>query len=706
MSKSKTPKKPRRILRKVGITLGVLATFLLLFVVAFVFNPLEGTVRDVRDLVPRGVDFFVRKVNLAADFAEFPEPRFWSDFAASSSWQAFERGPLVTDLRRDGLDRALQQARDGLQQLRAGSAGFIDVLRDCIGTEVVVAGYELDYSKTPPAPLATPQWALYTRVTWRIKAIHGLLRWGVVQSQVQQPGVELYNDGEFIVVKAQGHSGPFYIGRHLDCLMIASDKPILERTQALIDGSLSEEPFGQMASYGAGVSERVRRWIGQNDAESANALEFYVAPNSFDGFRRKAATWPNAANPDSMNERVLASFLKLGGWNSLAGALLFHERRLSFTGEVVLNSNEHTPFQGNFFRAEKQQRRQWLDPFLAMVPESACAAAALRMPVNEFLQTMFGALEPDLKELLDNGMRRSTYQGTQLLGTRDLIDRLKGAFLPRTGFVFRRNVPDTERDPKTGELQVPVTALSPMPQVAWVFWLRDGSAPMLEEFVKMLRDSPQTFGFVKAYHLTVAQTLVEKVTELTNPQIPATGEIAFIVFREFVVMSNSGPLIKDILKTRNAYENARSIRSLPEFAEFDKDLVNEPNGFIWLYGPRLELVFDDYRAQIDMVSAAPNPDWMASARPAAEDHVRRQKYPQYGSKASMPRALVEGEFNDAVRERLQELWTKERTNFSAEDRAGIEQMKAMAQMVRAAYLQVELEPNYMRFQGRALFSFR
>jgi hypothetical protein len=149
------------------------------------------------------------------------------------------------------------------------------------------------------------------------------------------------------------------------------------------------------------------------------------------------------------------------------------------------------------------------------------------MPAGEFLHAMFDALEQDEKTLINDSLRRVTFNNQQLNDVRDLIDKLRIAFRSRTGFVFRKNTPDTSRD-EEGNLTVPVVAKSPMPQVAWVFWLRDGGQPLVEELVRMLSTYHSTFGFKKVWHLKVqfgGSELPEPVTEFTNPQIPATGEI-------------------------------------------------------------------------------------------------------------------------------------------------------------------------------------
>ncbi|MBL9076834.1 MAG: hypothetical protein JNL08_04980 [Planctomycetes bacterium] len=701
------PKRRRRILRTVGIVAGALVVFLLLFVVAFVFNPLEGSLPELRDVVPRGVNFFVRKQRLADDFATFPEPRFWAELADARAYPDLMQTRAVQELKRGGLERALQEAGDTFQRVRQDSGGWLDVMRDLIGTELIVAGYEIDYTQQPPKPLAQPWWCVYTRVSWRVRAADGLARFGFVQEQLRQNGVDVTEQDGMLVAKVPGVPTPIYVKRHLDALMVANHTLLLEQSQRLIDGNRDEEPIGQMPAYTDGAVQRIEQWAEKRGVEVPNVLEFVVEPNAFDGFARFATGWPNPQNKDSMNERVLASFVNLKGWQQVTGGLLFGPEGLTVTGQVGLNSKQHTGFQSSFYRAEQQRREEWLDPFLAMVPESACAAAALRMPAGEFLYAMFDALDQAERDLINDGMKRAVFQGTQLTDTRELIEKLKVAFLPRTGFVFRRNVPDTDRD-EQGNLKVPVTARSPMPQVAWVFWLRPNTNQLVDDFVGMLRSHFQTFGFRRVYYLRVPHAsgmFAEPVSEFTHPAIPATGSIAMIVFRDFFVVSNSGPLVRDILRTRYpALSGARSMRELPEFRAWQDTMPAELNGVVWLRGETLVPVLDDYLQFADAASEMPDPDWLRQVRPTAEDQVRRARYPQFPSVASIPKPMTEpgGEFDQAVVAHMQELWRRERTNFTADDRQQMQQLRSFAGALRAAAVEVELENSYIRFRASVL----
>ena len=702
-------KKKRKLWKTLAIASGVALLLLLLFVVAFVFNPLEGSLVDVRDVVPREVDFFLRKTHLTADFAgadgrfhlvrdELPAPLFWSTMTDTDAWRAVSKGPLVTGLARD-YTGILRQARDGLLNLQEGSGGMLDLARDLIGSELVMAGYLEDKTKQPFQPLAQPWWCLYARVSWRIRCAWGLANWSLVQNRAREQGVDVTPDGEFLVIKAPGGGGTFYAARRLDCLMIANNKHLLEQSVRLADGNIREEGFGLTARYTEGITNPVARWSEVNSENPQNAFEFSVAPNSIDGFRKLAMTWPNENNKDSMNERVLASFLKLAGWTFASGALLFEPQQasvppqLSLCGRIELNSNLHTKFQAAFYQGEKQPRDQWLDPFLRMVPESACAAACLSVRAGEFLRAMYGALLPTEKSLLNDAMRQCTYSNTSLTGCEDLIDKLAVAFQPRTGFVFRRNV----RDP-----QIAVGSPSPVPQIAWIFWLKQGGRPIVEELVAMLRRHAAVFHFDPVYHLKVEE-LPEPVTEFCEAQIPGTGEIAMIVFSDFFVLSNSGPLSKDIVRAR--YDYVHKLVQSPWFDRVQRELPKELNGFIWLRSENLLPVLDDYRKAAEDTAKDPDPDWMAQRRGEAEQAVLAEKYPNNPTKASLSEEVRQGEFEQAVGAKLREMWTRSSAGASINDLPQIEQWRALARLFDTAYLQVELQNNYIRFQGKVIANF-
>ncbi len=227
----------------------------------------------------------------------------------------------------------------------------------------------------------------------------------------------------------------------------------------------------------------------------------------------------------------------------------------------------------------------------------------------------------------------------------------------------------------------------------------------------MLRTNYSNFRFQNVWHLPVSfgnSRLQEPVTEFTNPLIPGTGELAMIVFGDFFVLSNSGPLVRDILRTHHSRQTgARSLRDTEEWKRFEGDpdrseLASSLNGLVWVDGQKMLPLIDDYVNFAAAASDLPDPAWMMENRPSAEETVRRAQFARYGSKAAMPKAMTDegGEFDVAVTNYLKQQWQQARTNFTAKDRADMQQLRAMAQMLRSASLQLELENNYIRFQAR------
>jgi hypothetical protein len=118
--------------------------------------------------------------------------------------------------------------------------------------------------------------------------------------------------------------------------------------------------------------------------------------------------------------------------------------------------------------------------------------------------------------------------------TADLLRQLAQPLQDRFAVVVRKNEPDPV---------IAVTWPSPMPQVACVFWLRPGAAQApLDAFAAMLSQS-KLFAKVVRMEVTAGQS----VLEFCNPLIPGTGEVALCVGPRWFVVSNSGPLIKDLL---------------------------------------------------------------------------------------------------------------------------------------------------------------
>lgn len=673
----------KKLLKVSAIVLVSLLTIGLLFVVAFIFNPFEGKVSDLRDVVPRAVDFFIRKEALADDFAGFPRPVFWNEFERSSAWQKIKVGPTYQDLqKRHQIERVLTEVREGVEQLSRDTP--LDLLRDVIGSEVEIAG-------SLKAPIEASSWCLYARVSWRTKMAFGLSGYGFVQDQVRQQGIELVTDGDLLKVTPRGAPKPLWTARHLDCVLLGNDQDLVDKSLRLARGESNLDTLGGSSDYRDGVEGRLRAFEAATSTSGrANALEFYLRPEQVFAVTGWDKKWPDANHPESMNQRVLAAFVNLAGWRFASGAFVFEKDSLAVLARVMLNQNEHTPFQSEFFRTEAQRRQEWLDTFLASVPDDACACAAMRMPAGPFLRQMYRSLDKDVRELVDEAIKRTGAYKT----TEELLSQLELALLPRSGFVFRKNTPDP---------QIKVNNPEPLPQIAWVFWLRPtGGKDIVDKFLKVVFEHHRTIFNGPAYKLDI-EGRADKILECTNPNIPATGSLAFLLYDQFLILSNSGPLIRSMIGARDG--RVDSVMTQRELRSALQEMSPAINGLVYARGPELEKVFEAMGDYIDKGGVELDTDFATTYRSEAEAKVLRAKYSQFGSQAGLPANLKE-QFKADVLAELKAMWAKQQGSYSAQDRAMVAELTGWCRTFTAAYLQVELDPQSIRLQGRAILDWK
>ncbi|MEZ5964668.1 MAG: hypothetical protein R3F56_12535 [Planctomycetota bacterium] len=674
----------KKLLKVTAIVALVLVTIGLLFVVAFIFNPFEGKVNDLRDVVPRAVDFFLRKEDLKADFVRFPTAKFWPEFEQSTAWDKIRRGPTYRGLDQAlQLDKTLAQVREAVDQVARDTP--LDLMRDVLGQEIEVAG-----SLTTPVEAST--WCLYARVGWRVKVAFGVAGYGFVRNQFQAQGVVLETDGDLLKVSLRGNPRPLYTARHLDCVMLGNDRALVENSLRLARGESNADTLGGSSDYRDGVDGRLRAFEEAAKIPGrANALEVYLRPEQVFAVTGWDRGWPNPNHPDSMNQRVLAAFVSLAGWRFASGAFVFEPDSLAVLARVMLNQNEHTPFQAEFFRTEAQRRQEWLDPFLTMVPDDTCALAAMRMPAGPFLRQMYRALDNDLRTLFEDVIKRTgVYKSVD-----DLLGQLELAFLPRTGFVFRKNKPVP---------QIVVNEPTPLPQIAWVFWLRTpgGAGIVSRLYDTILKHHRTIFAGGTAYELNI-EGRADKILECTNPNIPATGSMAFLHFDQFFIVSNSGPLIRDMIAARDG--RVGSVLSRREMRTSLEELAPSINGFVYLQGVELERLLTEMDEYVQQDAGEVDLGFKSQYFSQAQSQVFRSKYARYGSQAGLP-AEVKAQFEADVQEQLKAMWAERRGSYTADERAVLAESIGWCRTFAAAYLQVVLDPQSIQLQGRAVLGVR
>jgi len=688
----------KKLLKITGITVGSVIILVLLLVAAFVYNPFEASLPAMKDVVPRNVDFCVRKANLLADFEGredgFPVIPAVKDLFSREAWQQVLSGPAAAKYGLSGLERSLADARRTFQELRNS---HLHLVRDVVGEEVLVAGRFVSRDRA--------KWCAYLSVGWRIRFAYGLLQYGFVQEQLRQNGISLQQVGDdppFYKIRLRGSPQDMYVIRERNCLIVSNDLKLAQDSwECAVGGPNAPEPLTRSSHYIDGVDNAIKAWKKRTEVPDPNTLEIFLRPGQLLPLIPQLRHWPNPKQEDSRNERVAASFVNFNSWRFLSGSLVFESNSLSLLLDLEVDNTRHTKFLKDFFKTERDERSKWMDDFVGMVPANAVAAASLRMPAGGFLHEMYQqGLDSAEKEVLNDTLRQTTvYKDVT-----NLIDKVKLSFLPRVGIVLSKN----ERSATFREL-FPVQEETAMPQWVWVFWVAPGREQPVQEFVNTLKKHMGAFGFTNAHKLPLLRGSSSDVAfEFANPLIPGTGQLAVCTYglgvgrgqAQYFFVGTSGPLIKRMINAR--LDKVRSLRSDPDYQNhFEPELPNAVNGLVWISGKHTQQVLQALLDERQHTGDRPPPEWDLANRPVAERTVFRQKYRPYRRPSAIPRSLRK-RFDDDVTRELDKMWEKKKKSFSAEGRAEMEQWIHLTEALRSFYLQVILDPHSLRLTGRVL----
>jgi hypothetical protein len=234
----------------------------------------------------------------------------------------------------------------------------------------------------------------------------------------------------------------------------------------------------------------------------------------------------------------------------------------------------------------------------------------------------------------------------------------------------------------------------PVPEVAMVFWRKPGAAAApLDRLVKTMR----LCGL--ASRIFMLQSLQDGGTaiEFCNPQIPSTGEIAVDVGPGLFVISNSGPLIRDLIRKRpagdgNGFAAGTEVLNLQEPAKGRGVLVFKTKA--------LESLLAQRDAQVEaLVGAAQDPAWRATQQKQAEASVLKQVFPEVRSAADLTNETR------PVFTRLVDLRLQEWGGLLTEHRARSEQVRGWLKLFPDAAGQVAFDQDSVRLVLEGLLAY-
>lgn len=583
--------------KRIRLLLVVLGLFGFTFYFAFrtfVFDPLEGSIRSIVSVIPRNVDVFLRKTNLRDDFSTFPEPSFFAELGKSGSWDRFLRSTLYQDLQRT------QKIEEKWEELRRQIDALpIDVLGDAIGKELVLV------ARKPENGTQISDFAAFARVSWKIKAGLGLMRYDWIRSKFA-PDLKLQDEGDEIYkLSGGGLSQEVYLWRTKDMLVVGTSIYFPKKAQDLMAAS-GQDSFGLSAKYG----DEMQRYTGQgNELESFVRLEDFVRKN----FGK--ADWPPI--PWGVGGRLAAEFVNPEAFREALSVTRFSEgiwNRTHFT----LDSTPLTDFQKRLFDAQPLNTAKEIFERAKGVPAKTFLFATLACDVVDLFRAIERSLDDSQRRLLNDQIR----QAGPYRDLRQFLDDFGPAFRRNLTLMLRRHdFPRIADDPPNDG----------SPDPAWALALSIKSPEKVAEMITYFIRNKHHFGIENLTHFDARGGF--RATEFWSQLIPATGEIAVLPAGDTFYVSNSPKYLKEILQVSLGSGGAASIANEAGFEASLSEMNPNSNLFFYLNTRRYEEVLKE---QIPFLAQKSFTIDYQGERVRAREKVIREKYSEYRGRAIPP----------------------------------------------------------------------
>ncbi len=679
----------KKLFKILGISIALSLVVSSLGFATFVYNPFEGEFDEIRKAVPLGVDFFVAKKDLGADFSDFPTPNAWEQVEAGTSWQRVRNGAFYKDAARQ-LQPLLDQIDRVESELKTVPVVGLDILTDGIGADLAVAGKRRGGSSDFDL-------CVYSRVSWKIRAAIGLLAYDSVRKSVA--GLTITPEkGAPGVYRLDGNMEPAWLTRVQDLLIAGNSKELVTESRDLATGVSTADAIFQSADYNDLLATPLSDW-GERVGQDPNAITGMVDMAVVRHLAPDFANWPGPGADLPIEGRLMDPFITQSSWRHLWSSVVFDaENALSLIARLRINHGELTEFQKSFHGEKQGSRDDWLRPFLAMVPSTAAFTAAVRIPPTVLLEEMFHALDNDSRELFENAVRSSNIK----TGVRGLIGRIATALQPWVGLVFRNN------NYRELDLEFPVPIKSPAPAVALVFRVMRGQERVVDDFIELFRKSLRfPLGF-SAKELLFKAGLGNEVSikEWGNPQIAGTGELAMFWdgkgHRRYYIVSTSGKLLGEIVNARYRLRGVKPLLSDKDVADCMSTLPRTLSAFAWVNGNQVLNILSRYttfaKRRLDEGMTV---GWQSQVRQDVENAVFDAHFRnRFKTKADIPRGKEEKKFSELINTEMTKRWQIERKRRNRDDDEDFGQWADFMAYLHAGYFTLRATPKELSLETR------
>jgi hypothetical protein len=572
------------------------------------FDPFAGPRAALDPLVPKDVDFMVRRQGLQQDFSAFPMPRFFSALRLRDEWKEFVKTRVY---REEVPAAAIERAFDELARLPEQIAP-LDLMQDLAGREVLFCG-----RLRPDSSFA---WAVAARGSFRAKLFAEALTIGMVRAKVGV--VEEWSEAESVqsfTVDGQR----WHLARADDALLAGNDLELVRDMRRLADKDapslddspqyraavLSSSPVGRPVDFVVDIGKAMRQFglvpppAGPDDSPLLKLATEVLVPQHFGPAMGRLALGNQlelsfAANLDHAALQPLLSGVLDGPTGDLAKAWEFCGRVLP--AKVALALHFKVDMRKLFRRAESL-----IDP-------------NVRRILNEdFI--------PNLK------FKSGQIQAKSLA---ELMEALAGVVGDELVFGLEPNDAYQQPPPPGEEPVIQYPDPRHGPRLAFILPAgdRDSAAQFVTTLVDALRARVREVPRVYTWSYPHMDDIRFSELVFADPALPpvAIGAIE-LMKRPCIVLTTTGEFLNEICAQKMTSESGHDTGLMSElaFRQVKEAATGFGQGFAYSSSDRLRKVLEDLC--VIYAEDETRPDWVKIRR-AVEAQVIAKRFPEVRGK--------------------------------------------------------------------------
>ena len=605
----------KRILKISAITLAVLLFLGYFAFSTFLFKPFESKwPHAVAGLIPRQVDFFLAKEDLASDFDEFPILSAWDAIEETKGWRVWSGSPeFEAWSNKHDIEGLIATIQEQTEQLPLG-LGPLDIFG---GEEVAVAG---NFNGNG---LKNSQWMICGRVGWSGKLAAATLRYPKLLNQATKQDFTVESEDGIYGLSGGQLKNPIFVTRIQDVLVIGNHKELVAKGPELKSVG-GKDSLALSAGYRDQIL-RVENKVGESGLQILLDVGKTFRAMGNDG------PWPDTKS-DRFSQAFLGRLIQAPSCKDVHGLVRFGQGvQVDLSGSF--SSESVTPFQSRLYRVDGFERDQMLRNAARMAPADCVLFAYMHGPIADLLAQVFDSVEPAMRANIEDAVKSTGH----FRSLEDLLDALGSSLRNRMALIVRKNDygPVVAKGKDGQEYQAESDGM-PVFAMTLVTWTEGSDAvKKLDDIRDMVGRNPEKFGLKgydpanpndTGYYIYDSGGFATR--EFWSPLIPGTGMMATMLTDEnHFWITNHEKMFQTLRSTYYDGERRgfRRLSELPSFRRQVEGTLDKANLILWFNpkeaAPTLRKIAKQW-AEDNVLSSI---DW-AKQRPIVEREVRTEQF--------------------------------------------------------------------------------